>query len=69
MQDAFDDEVAQFGHQDVGLGEVAQRDRQRADVIVMTVSEGDGLEFLFANEVVERQALPALVLGVSAGVH
>ena len=69
MQDALDQEVAQFGHQDVRLGKLAQRNRQGPDMVVVAMSEDDGLGLLFANQVVLRQALPAFAFGVCAGVH
>ena len=69
VQHAFDEEVAQFGHQDVRLGKMAQHDRQRTDMVVMTMSDSDGVEFLFRDQFVERQTFAALALGVSAGVQ
>ena len=69
MQHAFDEEIAQLGHQDVSFGKVPQRDRQRTDVIVMTMSDRDGVEFFFLDEPVDRQTVAALAFRVRAGVH
>ena len=48
VQHAFDQEVAQLGHQHMRLGEVAQGDRQRADMVVMAMGDGDGIQLLVA---------------------
>ena len=53
VQHALDDEVAQLGHQHVGFGKMAQRHRQRADVIVVAMRNGDGVQVLVLDEVVE----------------
>ena len=58
VQHAFDEEVAQLGHQDMGLGKVAQGDRQRPDMIVMAMGDGDGVHLLVLDQVIERQARP-----------
>ena len=46
VEHALDQEVAQLGHQDMGLGKVAQRDRQRPDMVVMAMGDGDGVHLL-----------------------
>src|ERR1051325_9070000 len=43
--------------------------RQRADVVVMAMSNGNGVDFFIGDQTVERESLPALSLGMSAGIH
>ena len=69
VQHALDEKVAQLGHQGVRPGEMTERDRQRADVVMMTMSDSDGVQFLLLDEPVERQAFAALALRVRARVH
>ena len=69
VQHALDDEVAQLAHHHVGAGKMPERDRERADVVVMAVGDGDGVDRSLADGVVERQGVAPLALGVGAGVH
>src|ERR1043166_5620432 len=69
MKDPFDEEIAQLGHEHVGLGRLAQGHGKRTDVIMVTMCEGDGIQFLFADELIERQAFAPFVFGVRAGIH
>ena len=46
MQHALDQEVAQLGHQDMGLGKVAQRHGQRPDMVVMAMGDSDCVHLL-----------------------
>ncbi len=69
MEDAFDEEVAEFGHEDMGLGEVADGDGEGAHVVVVAMGEGDGVEGGVLDEVVEREAGVAFAFGVGAGVE
>ena len=69
VQDAFDEEITQLGHQHVRLREISQRHRQRADVVVMAMGDGDGIHLLVAHGAVERQAVAAFAFGMHAGIH
>ena len=69
VQDPFSQEVTQLGQQNMRPWKVPHGDRQGANVVVMTMGNGDGVELLLRDELVERQAVASLALGVSAGVH
>jgi hypothetical protein len=69
VQDALDDEIAQLRHQDVGGREMAECHWERADMIMMTVGDGDGVDSAWFNQGVERQAAPAFAFGMDPGVQ
>ena len=50
VQDAPGQTAAQFGHQDVGLGEVAHGHGQGANVVVVAMGDGDGVQVLAIQE-------------------
>ena len=39
------------------------------DMVVMAMGDGDGVHLLVLDQVIQRQAVPALALGMDAGVH
>ena len=41
VEDAFDQEIAQLSQQHMGIGEVAHGHRQRPDMIVVAMGDGD----------------------------
>ena len=53
----------------MGLGKVAQRHRQRPDMVVMAMGDGDGVHLFLLDQVVERQGAPAFEPGMGAGIH
>ena len=69
VQDPLDEEVAQLGHQHVRLGKMAQRDRQRADVVVVAMRDGDGVHLLVLDSLNCGKPGAAFAFGVHAGVH
>ena len=69
VQHTLHEEVAQLRHQNVGAPMVPHRHRQPADVIVVAVSDGDGIELLILHEVQQGQRGAAFQLGVDARVH
>jgi hypothetical protein len=69
VQHAFDDVVAQLRHEHMRVGEMPQRHRQRADVVMVTVRDRNGVHIIRLGRVVERQAGLALQLRVGAGVQ
>ena len=69
VQHPFDDEIALLGHQHMGFRKIPRRDRQRADVVMVTMRDGNGLHLLRANVFVERQPIAALAFGVHARVE
>ena len=69
VQHALDDEVAQLRHHHVGSREMPQRHRQRADVVVVAMRDGDAVDRAFPDHVVQRQRRAALPLGMRPGIH
>ena len=69
MQDAFDEEIAQFAHENLRVGEIPQGDRQRAYVIVVAMRDRDGVQLLIFDEVIAGQALHALAFGMNTSVE
>ena len=69
VQDALDEEIAQFTHQNVGLGKMPQRDGERADVIVMAMRKGDGVNFLVLDQVIQGHGRTAFAFGMRSGIH
>ena len=69
VEHALDQEVAQLGHQDMGLGKVAQGNRQRPDMVVMAMGDGDGVHLFLLDQVIARQGAPAFEPGMGAGIH
>src|SRR2546421_12308152 len=54
VEDTLDQKIAQFGHEDVGTGKIAQRDRQRAHMVMVTMGDGDSVRLEFLDDTVER---------------
>ena len=48
---------------------MAERDGQRADVVVVAVGEGNGLHLFFGDQLIEREAVAAFALRMGAGVQ
>ena len=46
VQHALDEKIAQLRHQHVGLGEIAHRHRQRADMVVVAVGDRDRIQVM-----------------------
>ncbi len=69
VQDTARQAVAQLGHQDVGVAEIALGHRQRADMVVMTVGDGDGVQLLAVQQGIKGQGIAAVPFGVHAGIH
>ena len=69
VEHPFDKKIAQLGHQHVCFGEMAQRHGERTDVVMMTMSDSDGVQLFFCDELVKWQAVTAFVFGMRAGVH
>ena len=69
VEHALDQEVAQLGHQDMGLGKVAQGHGQRPDMIVMAMGDGDGVHLFLLDQIITRQGGPAFEPGMRAGIH
>ena len=70
VQHALDQEVTQLAHEHMRLWEMPQRHRQRADMIMVAMRNGDGVQFLVLDQMVkERQAGAALPFGMDARIH
>src|ERR1051326_7171521 len=50
VQYALDQEVAQFRHQHMRLWKITQCHRQRADMVMMAMRNGDGIDLLFLHQ-------------------
>ena len=48
---------------------MAQRDRQRANVVMVAMREGNGLHLFSGNQLVEREAVAPFVLRMRRGVQ
>src|SRR5439155_12904371 len=59
----------QFCEENVGTWKMANGDGQRSDVIMMAMSDGDGIDFFLRDQRIERQAGAAFAFGMSAGIH
>ena len=68
VQHPLNDEIALLRHQDVGFRKMPDRDRQGANVVVVTMGDGNGVHLLLADGFVERQPIAALAFGVHPGV-
>ena len=69
VQHPLDDEVAQVGHQDPGMGKILERHGQRPDMIVMAMGQGDGVDLQILDRLVERERGESFAFGVGPGVH
>ena len=69
VQDATGQGAAQIGHQDVGFGEMAHGHRQGADMVVMTVGDGDGVQVLAVQQGIKGQGVAAVALGMHSGIQ
>ena len=69
MQHALDDKVAQLRHQHVRLGKMTTRHRQRANVIVMTMRNCNGVHLRVSGLVQHWQAGAALAFRVHSGIE
>ena len=69
MEHSLDEEIAQFAHQHVRFGEVAQRDGKGADMIMMAMGDGDGVELLVLHQIIQRQTGTTLALGMGPRIQ
>jgi hypothetical protein len=69
VQDAPGQKTAQLGHPDAAIAGMAHGHRQRADVIVVAVGDGDGVQVFATQQLVERQGFTALAFRVHPRVH
>jgi hypothetical protein len=69
VQDALDNEVTEVGHEHVRFREVAQGHRQRTDVIVMAMRNGNRVQLFVFYQLVQRQTAASLALRMRPRVH
>ena len=69
MEDAFDDEITLLRQDDVGFGKISQRYGQRANVIVVAMRNGDGVNVFLLDGLVERDAFTTFSFGVHSSVE
>ena len=69
VEDPFHNEITQFRHHDMGIGEVADGYRKRADVVVMAMGERDGVDDTIPDDAESRQSLSAAEFRVHPGIH
>jgi hypothetical protein len=69
MQHALDDEITQLAHQNVRLGKMPQRHRQRADVIVMAMRNRNRVHFDLSCLAEQWQPVAAFAFRVHSRVE
>ena len=69
VQHAFDEEVTEVGHQNLGIAEMAQRDGKGAYVVMVTMRQRDGIHIFTFYRGVKREGGAAFPFRVGAGVH
>ena len=69
VKHAFHQEITQLGHAHVGLRKVTQPNRQGADMIMVAVGNGDGVNFFILHGIKARQRISSFSFGMNAGVH
>ena len=69
VQDPFDEKITQLTHEDVRFRKIAQRDRQRADVIMVAMRDRNRIQLLVLDQVIKGQTHSALALGMNTGVE